>query len=58
VPFEGKAPDAMFLCAGASKPRFFIDDDEEDLQTAMTNSYWIQAFSAHVRDLVQLSHVF
>ncbi|KAG9088786.1 3-dehydrosphinganine reductase [Ceratobasidium sp. UAMH 11750] len=47
-PFDGRAPDAMFLCAGAAKPRFFVEDDEEDLQNAMTNAYWIQAYSAHV----------
>ncbi|QRV87331.1 short chain dehydrogenase [Ceratobasidium sp. AG-Ba] len=47
-PFGGTAPDAMFLCAGAANPRYFIEDDEETLQHAMTNAYWIQAFSAHV----------
>jgi 3-dehydrosphinganine reductase len=48
TPFGGKAPDAMFLCAGAAKPRFFIDDDTQDLENAMKNAYWIQAYSAHV----------
>jgi len=64
APFGGKAPDGMFLCAGASRPRFFIDDDDQDLRNAMDNAYWIQAYSAHaglkkmVRDKVTGKIVF
>ncbi|CAE6424465.1 unnamed protein product [Rhizoctonia solani] len=47
VPFEGRVPDALFLCAGASRPRFFIDDDAEALERGMRDAYWIQAYSAH-----------
>ncbi|KAF8709480.1 Oxidoreductase, partial [Rhizoctonia solani] len=47
APFEGRAPDALFLCAGASRPRFFIDDDTGALERGMRDAYWIQAYTAH-----------
>lgn len=43
----------MFLCAGSSRPRYFIDDDADDLENAMKNAYWVQAYSAHVRISLQ-----
>ncbi|TRM67756.1 oxidoreductase [Schizophyllum amplum] len=51
----GRCPDALFLCAGASTPRFFVDDTEETLRKCMDDSYWVQAWSAHagVKRMVQ-----
>ncbi|KAF8871168.1 oxidoreductase [Gymnopilus junonius] len=42
----GGAPDAVFACAGSSKPMFFVEMDECDLTDGMTNGYWIQAWTA------------
>ncbi|KAF5343261.1 hypothetical protein D9757_015147 [Collybiopsis confluens] len=42
----GKMPDAIFLCAGSSAPRFFVEEDAKSLQKGMDNSYWVQAYSA------------
>lgn len=44
----GKCPDAVFLCAGASRPGFFIEEDEATLKLGMDNGYWVQAWSALV----------
>ena len=46
----GKAPDAVFMVAGVGAPKFFVDMTEEDLTKGMTNSYWLQAWTAFVRD--------
>ncbi|KAJ3493898.1 hypothetical protein NLJ89_g10916 [Agrocybe chaxingu] len=45
-PFGGQAPDAIVMCAGASKPMFFVEMTEEDLVNGMTNGYWVQAWTA------------
>ncbi|EJC99774.1 oxidoreductase [Fomitiporia mediterranea MF3/22] len=49
------APDAFFLCAGSSRPSFFIENTEEHLIQGMEQAYWVQAWSAHaaVKKLVQ-----
>ena len=44
----GKCPDAVFLCAGASRPGFFIEQDEDSLKRGMDDAYWVQALSALV----------
>ena len=44
----GKCPDTVFLCAGASHPGFFIEQDEDSLKRGMDNTYWVQALSALV----------
>jgi len=44
----GEAPDAVFACAGASKPMFFVEMTEEDLVNGMTAGYWVQAWTAWV----------
>ena len=51
---DGKCPDAVFLCAGASRPGFFIEENEDTLRTGMDNAYWVQAFSALVSYLLSL----
>lgn len=45
----GAAPDAVFLCAGASHPGFFVEMNEEDLKKGMDDGYWVQAWTAWVR---------
>lgn len=44
----GRCPDAFFLCAGASRPSFFIDQNEESMRKDMDSSYGAQAFTALV----------
>ncbi|KNZ81488.1 3-ketodihydrosphingosine reductase TSC10, partial [Termitomyces sp. J132] len=39
----GRCPDAVFLCAGASRPGFFVEEDESSLRRGMDNGYWVQA---------------
>ncbi|KAH8119658.1 oxidoreductase [Phellopilus nigrolimitatus] len=41
------APDAFFLCAGSSRPGYFIENTDEQLIHGMEQSYWVQAWSAH-----------
>ncbi|KAG6807789.1 hypothetical protein H0H92_006392 [Tricholoma furcatifolium] len=45
-PYGGQAPDAVFACAGASKPMFFVEMTEQDLTDGMTTGYWVQAWTA------------
>jgi 3-dehydrosphinganine reductase len=47
-PFGGACPEAVFLCAGFSKPGFFIEQDEESMMNGMDSTYWVQAWSALV----------
>lgn len=47
--YEGQAPDAVFTCAGSSKPMFFVEMEDEDLVNGMTAGYWVQAWTAFVR---------
>ncbi|KAE9410618.1 NAD(P)-binding protein [Gymnopus androsaceus JB14] len=42
----GKVPDAVFLCAGAATPGFFVEENASSLQKGMDNTYWVQAYSA------------
>ncbi|KAG2143690.1 hypothetical protein DEU56DRAFT_733169 [Suillus clintonianus] len=42
----GHVPDAVFACAGASKPMYFLDMQAEDLTRGMMNGYWVQAWTA------------
>ncbi|KAG6890560.1 hypothetical protein C0992_000568 [Termitomyces sp. T32_za158] len=44
-----RCPNAVFLCAGASRPGFFVEQDEASLRKGMDNGYWVQAWSALVR---------
>ncbi|KAK0451204.1 oxidoreductase [Desarmillaria tabescens] len=43
---DGRCPDALFLCAGTSIPRFFVEEDEASMKRGMDTVYWIQAWSA------------
>ncbi|KAH7927015.1 NAD(P)-binding protein [Leucogyrophana mollusca] len=42
----GQVPDAVITCAGASKPMFLLDMEEQDLTQGMINGYWVQAWTA------------
>lgn len=48
-PHGGKAPDAVFTCAGTSTPKFFVELTEEDMLKGMVDGYWVQAWTALVR---------
>lgn len=50
-PFSGQCPDAVFACAGTSKPKFFVEMDEQDLLDGMADGYWVQAWTAWVKRL-------
>ena len=41
-------PDAIFCCAGASKPMFLVDMGEAELEGGMRDGYWVQAWTAWV----------
>ncbi|KAH9933618.1 oxidoreductase [Epithele typhae] len=45
-PFKGRAPDAVFTCAGASRPGFFVELNEESLRQGLELTYYAQAFTA------------
>ncbi|KAK7472342.1 3-dehydrosphinganine reductase [Stygiomarasmius scandens] len=45
---DGRAPDAVFNCAGASKPMFFVEMTKEDFEQGMANSFWIEAWTAWI----------
>jgi len=36
----------VFLCAGGSKPKFFVEMSEEELVQGMDMGYWVQAWTA------------
>jgi len=44
-PHNGQAPDAVFTCAGAAKPMFFVQMTENDLTQGMVDGYWVQAWT-------------
>ncbi|KAF8309194.1 oxidoreductase [Clavulina sp. PMI_390] len=46
APHGGKCPDALFLCAGASKPQFLLEMTEDDIKKGMDDAYWVQAWTA------------
>lgn len=48
-PFDGRCPDAYFLCAGASRPGFFIEQSEASIRSGMEQTYYAQVFTALVR---------
>lgn len=52
VPHGGKSPDAMFLCAGGSKPSFWVEETESSMRDGMDMGYYCQAFSALVSLLI------
>ena len=47
-PYDGKAPDAIFMCAGASRPKYFVEMTEDEFSQGMTNGFWLQAWTAFV----------
>lgn len=47
-PHDGRCPDALFLCAGKSRPGFWIEQTEAQLRECMEETYWVQAWPALV----------
>ncbi|TBU52720.1 oxidoreductase [Dichomitus squalens] len=45
-PHGGRCPEALFLCAGASRPGFFIDQTEESFMGGIQMTLGAQAFTA------------
>ncbi|KAJ8489311.1 hypothetical protein ONZ45_g13631 [Pleurotus djamor] len=45
-PHGGRSPDAVFMCAGASTPGYFIEENEQSMRSGMDYGYWIQAWTA------------
>ncbi|KAL1413662.1 3-dehydrosphinganine reductase [Vanrija albida] len=43
----GASPDYVFLCAGFSKPQYFVEATPEDLQSGLDGVYWVSAWTAH-----------
>ncbi|KAI6000381.1 hypothetical protein F5J12DRAFT_845722 [Pisolithus orientalis] len=39
-------PDAVFACAGASRPMYLIDMTPGDFERGMTDGFWVQAWTA------------
>ncbi|KAL5528019.1 TSC10 [Sanghuangporus sanghuang] len=44
---EITVPDAFFLCAGSSRPAYFVENTEQQLIEGIEQAYWVQAWSAH-----------
>ncbi|KAJ6578198.1 oxidoreductase [Mycena capillaripes] len=55
APHDGKSPDAVFTCAGAARPMYFVEMTEEDLRRGMDDAYWVQAWTifAAVKQMVR-----
>ncbi|KAF7367857.1 3-ketodihydrosphingosine reductase TSC10 [Mycena sanguinolenta] len=45
APHSGNAPDAVFTCAGAARPMYFVEMTEEDFRRGMDDAYWVQAWT-------------
>ncbi|KAK1921060.1 hypothetical protein DB88DRAFT_502070 [Papiliotrema laurentii] len=52
----GREVDMAFLCAGLSKPKWFLDTTTEELKRELDLSYWIQAWSVHALCRRMASH--
>ncbi|ETW74922.1 hypothetical protein HETIRDRAFT_423527 [Heterobasidion irregulare TC 32-1] len=54
---DGLSPDAVFLCAGNSTPKFFVEYTDNELKEGMDSGYWAQAWTARAisRLMVQQS---
>lgn len=48
APHDGNAPDAVFTCAGAAHPMYFVEMTEEELRRGMDDAYWVQAWTIFV----------
>lgn len=48
-PHNGRTPDVLFLCAGSSKPGFFVEETAESMRAQMDGVYWVSANTALVR---------
>ena len=55
-PFDGRCPDAFFLCAGASKPGFFVEQDEASVRDSVELTYFAQVFTALASIVYAFAH--
>ncbi|KAJ7746369.1 hypothetical protein B0H16DRAFT_1557195 [Mycena metata] len=42
---DDRSPDAIFNCAGSSKPMFLVNMTEHDMSAGMIQGYWVQAWT-------------
>ncbi|KAF8208335.1 hypothetical protein K438DRAFT_1813835 [Mycena galopus ATCC 62051] len=54
APFDGNAPDAVFTCAGAALPMYFVEMTEDDFRKGMDDAYWVQAWTGFLSAAVKL----
>ncbi|WVQ74144.1 hypothetical protein IAR50_003736 [Cryptococcus sp. DSM 104548] len=47
IPHNGLAPDYVFLCAGFSQPKYFVENTKEDIKWGMDGVYLVSAYTAH-----------
>ncbi|KAH7882640.1 hypothetical protein F5I97DRAFT_1907035 [Phlebopus sp. FC_14] len=52
----GQCPDAVFACAGASRPMFLLDMKPGDFEGGMRDGYWVQAWSAFAAAKAMVRH--
>lgn len=43
-----KPADAVFMCAGSSRPGFWVEQSEEQIKRAMDLTYWVAAWTSRV----------
>ncbi|OCF41089.1 3-ketodihydrosphingosine reductase TSC10 [Kwoniella heveanensis CBS 569] len=46
-PFGGVAPDYVLMCAGFSRPKFFVEASSHELRDGFDGNYWVSAWTAH-----------
>ncbi|KAK4690067.1 hypothetical protein P7C73_g59, partial [Tremellales sp. Uapishka_1] len=51
----GRTPDYVFLCAGTSRPKLFLDSSPDELQSGLNNTYWVSAWTAHAASKLMAS---
>ncbi|KZV76547.1 oxidoreductase [Peniophora sp. CONT] len=45
---DGTPADAVFMCAGGSRPGFWVEQSEEQIRHSMDITYWVAAWTAKV----------
>ncbi|WVQ95286.1 hypothetical protein IAU59_002381 [Kwoniella sp. CBS 9459] len=46
-PFGGAVPDYILMCAGFSRPKFFVEASTQELKDGFDGVYWVSAWTAH-----------
>ncbi|TYJ53269.1 hypothetical protein B9479_006083 [Cryptococcus floricola] len=47
IPHKGLAPDYIFLCAGFSQPKYFVENTKAEIKWGMDGVYLVSAYTAH-----------